>query len=157
MFSPSLSLGALYWSALEQFSTEIAVVEGEKQISYAELKVAVERTAAIFSENGLTPGKRVGLAMGMSTDFVVTYLAAQVVGITVVELNPMLDNARLTAHAPVFRGTCSAPDQIVRMPAGMYACAADLTVVLTSTAVTVAAGETSTTVTVDGYIGQPVP
>lgn len=101
MFSPSLSLGALYWSALEQFSTEIAVVEGEKQISYAELKVAVERTAAIFSENGLTPGKRVGLAMGMSTDFVVTYLAAQVVGITVVELNPMLDNAMLSHRISV--------------------------------------------------------
>jgi fatty-acyl-CoA synthase/long-chain acyl-CoA synthetase len=84
------AVGELYAQALTSFTSEIALIDGETSLSYSELAEHVGRTMAAFDGLGLTPGDRIGLGLNISKDFVELMLAAQIAGLTVVDLPPSL-------------------------------------------------------------------
>jgi long-chain acyl-CoA synthetase len=68
--------------------SSVAVVDGERRISYAELDELVDATATELTDSGLRPGDRVAVALGTGLDFVRYYLAASRAGLVSVPLNP---------------------------------------------------------------------
>ena len=59
-----------------------------QRLSYAELLVAVEQQAALWQQMGLEPGQRVLLYAGNSPQWVIAYMAASTLGLTVVPVDP---------------------------------------------------------------------
>jgi long-chain acyl-CoA synthetase len=66
----------------------VAVVDGERRVTYADLDALVAATADELTGSGLRPGDRVALALGTGLDFVRYYLAASRAGLVCVPLNP---------------------------------------------------------------------
>ena len=66
----------------------IALVCGEQEISYAELRDRVARAAAVWRERGLAPGDRVAIKLCDGIDWVVAFLGTLWAGGVAVAVNP---------------------------------------------------------------------
>lgn len=65
----------------------LALVDGDRRLTWSELDEAVERTAQAYAGAGLVPGYRVVLLMANSIDFVTAYLGCLRAGLVAVPLN----------------------------------------------------------------------
>jgi acyl-CoA synthetase (AMP-forming)/AMP-acid ligase II len=81
------TLPALVRAAAERFGDHPAYVEGSRTLSYADLLVRVETTAAAYAEAGVTGGDRVVLWGPNSIDWAVAGLAVSYAGGVLVPVN----------------------------------------------------------------------
>ncbi|WP_162938564.1 AMP-binding protein [Mycobacterium kyogaense] len=85
------TLGTLFSQSLSRNGERTAVVDGDREVTYAELQDQVGRLLAVFDEWGLAPGDGIGLGMtGMTLEFAAVYIACQVAGLWTTELPPHL-------------------------------------------------------------------
>ncbi len=76
----------------------IALIDGSRQLTYAELCAAIARWATVFKAKELRPADRLGIALRDKSAFVLATLAAAHAGITVVPIDfraPLVEQARL--------------------------------------------------------------
>ncbi|MGI8679333.1 MAG: AMP-binding protein [Jatrophihabitans sp.] len=66
---------------------QLAVVDGERRFTYAELNDRVNRVANALTDRGYTRGDVLGLASGNSCEFLVTYFACAKLGLVCVPMN----------------------------------------------------------------------
>ena len=90
MSSAFPAIGQLYVEVFRNYSAGIALVDGERRLSYADLADWVARLIGGFDELGLRPGDALGLALNNGADYIALYVAAQIAGLQTVELAPQL-------------------------------------------------------------------
>ncbi|RJR50111.1 MAG: hypothetical protein C4576_05990 [Desulfobacteraceae bacterium] len=72
----------------ERFPEKIAVVDGERRITYEDLAARAEEMAACLQEMGYKKGDRVAVYMKNSLEFVTAFYALQKLGVIVAWVNP---------------------------------------------------------------------
>jgi fatty-acyl-CoA synthase len=72
-----------------------ALLEGDVQLSFADLDRAANRTANALADRGLRPGDRLAILAHNSAAFVITYLGCAKAGVVVVPINFMLGAAEI--------------------------------------------------------------
>jgi long-chain acyl-CoA synthetase len=82
------SISELVRRAARSKSDGIALVDGDRRLSWAELDRQVTTAALALSAAGLGDGDRVALQLGTSIDFVVLYVGANRAGLITVPVNP---------------------------------------------------------------------
>ena len=91
--SPS-SLPDLLWHAAEAQPGGVAVVDGERQLSYRELALHARRMAGLLGANGVGVGDRVGVHLEKSADAVTALYGILAAGAAYVPLDPDAPPAR---------------------------------------------------------------
>src|SRR4051812_41971500 len=89
--------------AVRRHPDKVAVVQGPRRISYADLAEQVARCAAGFAESGVGQGACVALALANAPEFIVALLAAARLRAIVLPLNPLFrreEMMRLLRDAP---------------------------------------------------------
>lgn len=79
-------------------SDRVALVYGDRRLTYAELHEQVERLAGALAARGLAAGAPVALVLPNVPDFVIGFLAIMRAGGVVVPLNPHFKEAELEFH-----------------------------------------------------------
>lgn len=77
----------------QRHGERVALVDGDRRLTWRELDEAVERTAQGFAAAGLVPGYRVVLLLANSIEFVTSYLGVLRAGLVAVPLNTGLTAA----------------------------------------------------------------
>jgi len=85
----------IFLHAAEKYPDRLAVVDKEQSITYAELKIQVEKTAAYFHQKGVQTGDRILVFVPMSVDLYRTVLAIFYLGATAVFLDEWVNKKRL--------------------------------------------------------------
>jgi amino acid adenylation domain-containing protein len=73
----------------------VALVEGDRRLTYSELRAQVFAIADRLLRRGVRRGDRVVVRMGNSTEFVAAFWAVQYVGAVSVPLNPAMNTSKL--------------------------------------------------------------
>src|SRR5262245_41630672 len=73
----------------------IAVIDGDRRLTYSELRAQVFKLAAQLRERGVGPRDRVVMLMGNSTDFALAFWAIQYLGAVAVPLSPAIPSSKL--------------------------------------------------------------
>jgi amino acid adenylation domain-containing protein len=84
----------LFDDIVQEHATRIAVVEGDRSLTYGELAARSTRLADRLREAGVRPGDRVALAMRRSTELIVAMLATLRTGAAYVPLDPTYPEER---------------------------------------------------------------
>src|SRR3974377_212049 len=77
----NINLREMCESSSRRHPTKVAVVSGERRITYAELAGQVDRLAFAFMSTGLKPLDRVVLQLDNRPEFICTFLALVKVGV----------------------------------------------------------------------------
>jgi long-chain acyl-CoA synthetase len=85
-----MNIAQLLDRSAQQFPERPAIVFGDREITYRELRQQVDSTAHGLVQRGIEPGDRVAIFLPNGPEFAVVYLAAQKVGAIAVSLNVML-------------------------------------------------------------------
>ncbi|WP_339521961.1 amino acid adenylation domain-containing protein [Pseudomonas sp. EA_35y_Pfl2_R111] len=72
----------------ERRPQHLALVQGERQLTYGELQAQAETIAAALSERGVQPGERVGVMLSRSPEAIVVQLGVLLAGAVYVPLDP---------------------------------------------------------------------
>ena len=83
------------YRALQVVPDQIAVIDGDQQLSYRELSRRMARLVAAVSAAGLRRGDRIALLMANGHRYIETYLALPAAGFVIVPLNARLADAEL--------------------------------------------------------------
>ncbi|TQR18323.1 long-chain-fatty-acid--CoA ligase [Psychrobacillus soli] len=86
---PESSIYTPFKNAVNRFSDHTAIIFEGESIDYKTLKKKVDKLAGAWKEIGLKKGDRIGLMMHNHPLYIVSYYAAQALGVIVVQLNPM--------------------------------------------------------------------
>jgi long-chain acyl-CoA synthetase len=73
----------------------VAIISGERTVTWAQLDAAVDAAAAGFQSFGLMPGDRIVLMLSNSPDFVSAYFGSLRAGLVAVPVNPSFTAAEL--------------------------------------------------------------
>jgi long-chain acyl-CoA synthetase len=92
---PSLSIYELLERTAETYPTQIAVIDGEKKLTYYQLKDLVDRFASSLYERGFRKGNRIAVMLPNCAEYIISYFAIQRLGGTVVQVNPLYQPAEL--------------------------------------------------------------
>jgi fatty-acyl-CoA synthase len=87
--TPSYSVGALIEQCALRYGTNIAVVCGDRRITYREQLARIRRTGRALLELGLRPGDRVALLMANTAGLLDVYFGLIWAGFAVVPLDPV--------------------------------------------------------------------
>lgn len=82
--------------AAERWGDRVAVVDGERSVTYRELDAESNRYARFFMEVGVGPGDRVGIYLDKSLEAVVAIYGALKAGAAYVPLDPRAPTTRLS-------------------------------------------------------------
>ncbi len=82
------SISQLFEEQAARRPSEIALVEGDREITYEECNARANRLAAGFLKDGLKAGSRIALCMGCSADRIIALLAVLKCGCAYVALDP---------------------------------------------------------------------
>lgn len=85
-----LSLGKLLKNALEKYSDRTALVFGKKSMTYRELLEESIKVRNALKKHGAESNTPIALMMSNSLEYVISFIAVQLMGATVVPLNDML-------------------------------------------------------------------
>ncbi len=102
----------------------IALIDGDKQLRWAELDQQVTAAALALGAAGLGDGDRVALQLGTSIDFVLLYVGANRAGLISVPVNPAYTLPELS-HVLT---DCGAELLVTSSPAGLEASAREIVV-----------------------------
>jgi len=84
----NMSTGQILELGAKEAPSKIAVVDGERRVTYQELNDLADALAACLSEEGYKKGDRVVMYMKNSLEFIVTFYALQKLGVIVAWANP---------------------------------------------------------------------
>lgn len=84
------TIPAVAKAAADKFGATAAVVDGDRQVTFAQLWSLIRRAAAAFADAGLQAGDRVALWAPNSLDWIVACVGAQAAGGVVVPMNTRL-------------------------------------------------------------------
>jgi acyl-CoA synthetase (AMP-forming)/AMP-acid ligase II len=73
----------------------IALIDGDRRVTYSELRVQVFKLATRLRQRGVCRHDRVVMLIGNSIDFVAAFWAIQYVGAVAVPLNPAIISSKL--------------------------------------------------------------
>ncbi len=90
-----LSLFDMLEKAAKEYSSHLAVIDGSIQLTYSQLKQTVEAFASVLVQKGFQKGDRIGLMLPNGIHYVISYYAAQRLGGTVVQVNPLYQTSEL--------------------------------------------------------------
>ncbi|OPC77158.1 hypothetical protein B4N89_42115 [Embleya scabrispora] len=93
---PETTLDELFAERAAETPDAVAVVDGERQLTYAELETRANRLAQVVAARGVGPDTPVGLALPRSADLIVATLAILKAGGAYVPLDPDYPAERLT-------------------------------------------------------------
>lgn len=88
---------SLIWDRAEQTPDALALREGDRSWTYAQLRSGIRGAMAQLGEHGVGPGARVLVVVPTSAEFVLTYHAVLALGATAVTVNPLCTTREL-AH-----------------------------------------------------------
>ncbi|WP_305788109.1 AMP-binding protein [Symbioplanes lichenis] len=111
--SQLFTVPALLNDAADAFGADAAVTEGDRTLSFAELRAAALTTAQRLRSAGVRRGDRVGVCMAKSLDQVVSILAVLAADAVIVPILPALKAANI-AHIVRDSGMCAAITDDVR-------------------------------------------
>ncbi len=86
---PECSVYQLLQDSVKKYGQKIALRFQDQHISYIDLQEKVNRLASSWHERGIKKGERIGLMLPNQPMYVYAYYAAQKLGATVVQMNPM--------------------------------------------------------------------
>jgi len=86
---PEVSLYQMFQQSVAQYHGKTAIIYDEEETTYTQLKEQVDLLAGAWKELGFKKGERIGLMLANHPDYVICYYAAQALGVTVVQINPM--------------------------------------------------------------------
>ncbi|MGM0899743.1 MAG: long-chain-fatty-acid--CoA ligase [Bacillota bacterium] len=86
---PEISLYSMLEETVKVYGDKTAIIFEDEKISYRQLKDQVDLLAGAWKDLGFKKGERLGLMLANHPDYVISYYAAQALGITVVQINPM--------------------------------------------------------------------
>jgi len=89
LFYPALSVPGLLINSARDFPEKVALVHGNKSITYGQLLSESQQVGITLINSGLTSGDRVALCMHNSFEFVVGYYGILLAGGVVAALNPI--------------------------------------------------------------------
>lgn len=92
---PEYSIYTFLETSVERFPNHTAIVFENELTDYTTLKSQVDKLAGKWKEIGLKKGDRIGLMMGNHPFYIVSYYAAQALGLIVVQMNPMYTTREL--------------------------------------------------------------
>lgn len=95
LFIPKIGLYTLLEQTTASYRSHTAIIFNDKRISYQQLKDRTDRLANAWRQLGAEKGERIGLMMTNHPNYVVSYYAAQKLGMTVVQINPMYTSREL--------------------------------------------------------------
>jgi non-ribosomal peptide synthetase component F/thioesterase domain-containing protein len=87
LYPRDLTIGQLFEAQVARAPTAIAVICGDRQLTYAELNAAANRFSAYLKLQGVGPGSRVGVCLPPSMDVTISLLAILKAGGTFVPLD----------------------------------------------------------------------
>ncbi|MFL0364910.1 long-chain fatty acid--CoA ligase [Pseudobacillus sp. 179-B 2D1 NHS] len=85
---PEVSLYSLLADSAERYSEQTAITYNGETIDYRELKNRVDRLAGSWKTMNFQKGERIGLMISNHPDYIISYYAAQALGLIVVQINP---------------------------------------------------------------------
>jgi long-chain acyl-CoA synthetase len=80
----------------QRHGERLALVDGDRRLTWSDLDAAVDKAAQGFSAAGLVPGYRVILLLANSIDFVTSYLGILRAGLVAVPLNTGLTTSEIS-------------------------------------------------------------
>jgi long-chain acyl-CoA synthetase len=86
---PKISLYSMLEETVKVYGDKTAIIFEDEKITYRQLKEQVDLLAGAWKELGFNKGERIGLMLANHPDYVISYYAAQALGVTVVQINPM--------------------------------------------------------------------
>ncbi|MGE7662971.1 long-chain-fatty-acid--CoA ligase [Peribacillus sp. NPDC097197] len=86
---PEISVYTLLDQSAKKFPDHTAIIFEDHLMDYKSLKSQVDKLAGKWKEMGFVKGERIGLMMTNHPYFIISYYAAQALGLIVVQLNPM--------------------------------------------------------------------
>lgn len=92
---PECSIYTFLEDSVERFPNHTAIVFEDELIDYTTLKTQVDKLAGKWKEIGLKKGDRIGLMMANHPFYIVSYYAAQALGLIVVQVNPTYTSREL--------------------------------------------------------------
>lgn len=92
---PESSIYTFLENTVERFPNHTAIVFEDELTDYKTLKTQVDKLAGKWKEIGLKKGDRIGLMMANHPLYIVSYYAAQALGLIVVQVNPMYTSREL--------------------------------------------------------------
>ncbi|WP_226345865.1 long-chain-fatty-acid--CoA ligase [Agilicoccus flavus] len=87
---PTMSVASILAESARRYPDKVALVQGDRRVTYAQAWEQARRVAAALQERGVRPGDRVGLLAPNVTDFVAGYYGILVMGATVVPVPTLL-------------------------------------------------------------------
>jgi amino acid adenylation domain-containing protein len=88
LYPRDLTLGQLFEAQVARAPDAVAVVCGERHLTYAEVNASANRFSAYLQGEGITPGSRVGVCLLTSMELPICLLAILKAGATYVPLDP---------------------------------------------------------------------
>lgn len=92
---PPLTIFDVFKLTVQKHPSNIAIVDGERQWTYSNLKNVCERIATALSKQGFQKGDRIALMMPNCLEYVISFFAIQRLGGVVVQVNPNFQVAEL--------------------------------------------------------------
>ncbi|MDN4522988.1 long-chain-fatty-acid--CoA ligase [Fictibacillus fluitans] len=92
---PDVSVYSILETAAKKYGDRTAILFEHQRISFLELKNQTDRLAAAWCELGLQKGQRIGLMLSNHPDYIISYYAAQALGLIVVQINPFYTSREL--------------------------------------------------------------
>ena len=92
---PSLSLYDLLKNSAERHADQKAVIDGDQEITYSELKNASDRLAGSLYRKGFRKGDRIALMLPNCIEYIISFYAIHRLGGIVVQINPMYQTSEL--------------------------------------------------------------
>lgn len=85
---PNLSLYQMLEETVQKYPNSTAIIYEGETVTYQTLKDKIDRLANAWKQLGIKKSERIGLMLGNHPDYIICYYAAQMLGATVVQVNP---------------------------------------------------------------------
>ncbi|MDM5338552.1 long-chain fatty acid--CoA ligase [Fictibacillus enclensis] len=92
---PSLSLYEILEQTAQCYPRRLAVIDGNQEMTYEELKKSVDFLAGSMHSSGFMKGERVALMLPNCLEYIIAFYAIQRLGGIVVQVNPLYKDSEL--------------------------------------------------------------
>jgi long-chain acyl-CoA synthetase len=92
---PSTTIYHLLERSEKAYPDKIAVIDGDKELTYSQLKVRVDRFASVLHQRGFGKGDRMAVMLPNCVEYIISYYAIQRLGGIVVQINPLYQSDEL--------------------------------------------------------------
>lgn len=92
---PSMSLYQLLENTVKDFPEYKAIIDGDKELTYRQLKDAADRFALALYQLGFRKGDQIAVMLPNCMEYIISYFGIQRLGGLVVQVNPMYKQSEL--------------------------------------------------------------